>query len=261
MSEGKAGIARNLETKLNIRVIAIIFVISAVYYITIQMPTDFSKLDIFDIWGPLTWASAAIAAFLISKRYWGSQAFAKAYLALGIAIACSTAGETIWIYYENTGQDPYPSIADVFYFGLYPFALVHLIVNKQYFYPKFDISQKIWLIVVPSVIVLAYTFLAIDEWGFYEELPFDLFYGLIFVAGAGVLLSWAILGAAVFRHSVLGKVWLLLAASIVIQSFADVWYYYLEIFEAWNVRHITNTLWMFSWMLMTYALYKHRKVV
>ena len=250
-----------VDSELNYKVIFLIIGLTILHHVGSLVEWDVRGLDPFDIIDPLTMGIMALAAFFVSKRYWGSEVFGTSYLALAIGASLLTAGDVIYIYYENIGEDPYPSIADVFYYGFYPFSLAHVIMNTRYFHRGYNFWQKIWLVSVSAVIVILYMAIAYNEWGDYEELPFDLFYGTIFVAGAAVLLAFAVVGAAVFRHSILGKVWLLLAIGIFIQSIADVWYYFDEIFEAYDITHPTNLLWNFAFMIIIYALYKHRKVI
>jgi len=94
-----------------------------------------------------------------------------------------------------------------------------------------------------------------------HELPFDLFWGDVFVIGGSTTLAFAILGASVFRHSLLKEIWLLLVIGIFLWMLADVWYYYMEIFEAYYSSHPVNTMWMASFLLIIYSLYKHHKVL
>ena len=126
---------------------------------------------------------------------------------------------------------------------------------------KWGKTTKLWLIAFPIVLVAFFTFVSYTEWGVYEELPFDLFYGGIFVAGIGIMLSFAVFGASVFRQSVLGTVWLLLAIGLALFAFADVWYYYLEIFEEFTDLHVVNPIWIASFLTLIYALYKHMKAI
>jgi hypothetical protein len=81
------------------------------------------------------------------------------------------------------------------------------------------------------------------------------------LAYASIELALAVLGAFVFRRSVLKEVWLLLVIGIFIWTVGDIWYVYTELFEAFDNTHPTNTLWMASFMVVIYALYKHQKVV
>jgi hypothetical protein len=200
----------------------------------------------------------SIFGFLVARRYWGSEVFGKAYFALGMAFLMTFIGEIVWSYYTIVLQEePYPSIADIFFFAFYPFAIYHLVRNSLYFKRRLNISTKIWLTMIPIAIVSVYSYLAFAGSG----LMFDFYYGLIFVAAISVTLSFAILGASVFRYSILGTVWLLLALGLMINSVADVWYYYLEIFDQYDEKHVVNSMWMVGYMIVAYALYKHRKTI
>jgi len=93
-----------------------------------------------------------------------------------------------------------------------------------------------------------------------EEDAFDFFFSLScfwFCINPCLSYSWS----TVFRTSVLGTTWLLLATGIFIFTKADVRYYILELTEGYDLAHPTNTLWFLSFMVGIYALYKHRKVI
>jgi len=79
--------------------------------------------------------------------------------------------------------------------------------------------------------------------------------------GSSMVLSFAILGASIFKRGVLGTVWLLLVIGLMINAAGDVWYYNLEIFEAYYDAHPVTTMWYVANMFIIYALYKHLKTV
>jgi hypothetical protein len=139
--------------------------------------------------------------------------------------------------------------------------IYHLVKNSLCFKRKLDISTKIWLTMIPIVIVSVYSYLAFES---NNGFTFDFYYGLIFVAATSVTFSFAILGALVFHYSILGTVWLLLVLGIMINSVGDVWYYYLETIDQYgNLEalkiHAVNSMWMVGYIIVAYALYKHRK--
>jgi len=68
------------------------------------------------------------------------------------------------------------------------------------------------------------------------------------------------LGVMVFRHSNLAMVWILIATGIIIYTISDFWYYLLELFEGFDLSHPTNTLWVLSFMIITYGLILHHKI-
>ncbi len=95
------------------------------------------------------------------------------------------------------------------------------------------------MIAIPVFIVSAYSYLAISENG---GTNFDYYYSLIFVSIAATAIPFAILGAQAFRHSALAVVWSLLAVGLFFHIFADIWYYYLEIFSQYTDTHVVNAL-------------------
>jgi hypothetical protein len=252
---------QSLEHPLNYKMLGVIvglgvsFQLSLFFGFAVPISGTFDTVSLIELVAP---GIPSIFAFLVARRYWGSEVFGKAYFALGMAFLMTFIGEIVWSYYTVVLQeDPYPSIADIFFFAFFPFAIYHLVKNSLYFKRRLDISTKILVTMIPIVIVSVYSYLAFEGSG----LTFDFYYGLIFVAATSVTLSFAILGASVFRYSILGTVWLLLALGLMINSVADVWYYYLELFEEYDEKHVVNSMWIVGYMIVAYALYKHRKTI
>lgn len=203
--------------------------------------------------------AAATAAFVIAKRYKGSIVFGKAYFSLGIAYFSIFLAEVTYVIYEEfLGLDPYPSIADIFFFSLYPFALIHLILNIRFFNSKFSLLDKTWLFVFPASMILVYTFFSLIV---FEEPDFDFYYGIIFVSGSSVTMAFAVLAAKIFHKGALGIAWLLLVLAILANTLGDVWYYYLEVVGEYGLGHPVNLFWYVSYWFIVYALYKHKKTL
>ena len=91
-------------------------------------------------------------------------------------------------------------------------------------------------------------------------LSFDYWFGLAFVVGSSAILGLAIVGITVFEYSRVGIVWLILAGGITINTIADVWYAHLEVLELYTATHLVNSLWFCSWLVISYALFKHYKI-
>jgi hypothetical protein len=240
--------------------LGLIFGLAIVWQIfNAAIPKEEETYDIFELLLTASYIVAALASFHVAKRYWGSEVFGKAYLSLGLAYLMYFVGDLVFFYQENVMKvDPYPSPADIFYFGFYPFAVYHLMKNSFYFKRKFAMKTKLELSASPIGIMISYTVLALYEFG---EFNFNFYYGLVFVGCNAVVLAFAILGAQVFRQSVLGPVWGLIVLAIMIYTFADTWYYHLEIFEQYTDTHIVNMFWLINTILITYALYKHEKTI
>jgi hypothetical protein len=209
--------------------------------------------------GELSPIVCAISSFIVSNRYARSTVFGQAYLALGIGFTAYAIGEIVWDFYIGVLKIyPYPSIADIFFFAQYPFIIFHLIRNIKFFKRKISTITKIWLAAIPVALVLIYSYFTFIQVGY--DL-FDYYYGVPFVAASATTLSFAVLGMQVFRQSLLASVWSLLALGIFLNTFADINYYHLEIFELYTRIHWVNVLWFLAPLLITYSLYRHYKII
>lgn len=249
------------SSTINYKVLGIIFALTIVYQISLYLvdPDEFNVPEALYLAGIF---ACAVSAFIVAKRYRGSEVFSKAYLFLGLAFVSWFIGDVGYVYYDHVLQlDPYPNPFDVGFAISYLFASLHLVLNTRYFRPQWNIEMKIVLVTLPLVMLVGYSLIAYAVWGDYDELSFDIIYGNLFAVGATIELALAILGAVVFRRSILKEVWLLLVIGIFIWTIGDVWYAFAEVFETFDNTHPTNTLWMLSFMIVIYALYKHRKVI
>jgi len=248
------------ENKLNYKAVGIIVILTISYQIYIsEIMLDNGELQFGSITYGLGALISGIFALYVAKRYKGSEIFGITYASLGIGLLLLFAGDATYLYYEHVlEEDPYPSIADVFFILYYPFTAYHLIRNIGYFKKDLNLTSKLFVPGLTLAIVLIFAFISFDD---IEGHSFDFYFGLIFVFGSSLILSLAILGVTVFRRSILGVAWLLLAVGLFLFTFADVWYYYLEIIEEYSDSHFTNTLWITSNMIIVYALYKHKKII
>jgi len=249
----------HIGKSIGIKALVIIAAVTILHqWYLVEFPDD-EEMTIGTFSYGITSLVAGIAAIFVAKRYWGSAVFGKTYLALALAFFLLFIGDSAYIYYEwYTDEAPYPSIADVFFLLFYPFAAFHLIQNIKYFKKDLKWGPKIGVPALVIIIVGIFAYISIDM---IEDEPFDFYFGLMFVLASAVITSLAILGAAVFRDSILGAAWLLLAGGIFAFTFADVWYYYLELVEGYDGTHFVNTLWVMGNTAIIYALYKHKKTI
>ena len=259
-SEGKS--IDNASFGLDYKVLAIIGGLIIAYQIGLFLTADDPGYNITDTVYLMVIGLAATFGIIVAKRYWGSEVFGRSYIFLAIGYLGMLGGDLAFYYYEYILEiDPYPSPFDVGFLIGYFFLSAHLAANVRFFQEKWKSSSKLILIAVPLLVTSVYIVAAYTEWGEYEELPFDIFWGSLFALGSSITLAFAIIGVTVFRKSVLKEVWLLLVAGIFLGMVADVWYYYLETFEAYYSSHVVNTMWVAAYMLVIYALIRHRKII
>jgi hypothetical protein len=214
-------------------------------------------------------------AFLTSRRYSGALVYSKAYVMLGIAFVLMFFAElTYFVYEQILDLDPYPSIADVFFFVFYPMIIAYLIINLKFFAPKLSKGGLALIIGMPIIVTLTYVYFitapytadaALSDFGIFEIIEdfgsFDFYYGIIFIAAASVTLGLAIHTAKIFRGGLIGNAWLILVVGIILNLIGDTWYYYSEVTTGYSLSDPVNLCWYSSYLLILYALYKHKKAL
>jgi hypothetical protein len=286
-----------LGSEINYYVLAAIFTAIVLFDIANALePQVDAELDFFELMRMLGFAAASIFAFSVAKRYSKSKVFGRAYLSLGIGYAFYFMGELLWYVYAigYRIENPYPYWPDIGYFGFYPFAIYHLRTNVHFFRRKLGASQKAILVIIPTGVTLIYLIALLVPIGMdetvgqpslelegestttYRFVPYffnhvwidtsqerdqqywnGVYMGTAYVAASTLTFAFAILGAQVFRHSILGAPWGLLLLGISLNWVADVYYYYSSIyyFDRTNPVH---GIWLAGTMVVCYALYKHR---
>jgi len=81
---------------------------------------------------------------------------------------------------------------------------------------------------------------------------------IYFFAITTLNLSYAIVGAQVFRHTILGNAWGLLLLGIALTAIGDIIYYFSAIYT-YDRTYPDIAFWVFGYMIISYALYLHRK--
>jgi hypothetical protein len=253
-------VPEKLQSSVNPKILLLILgtVVSFQIYLYDAFPNsdDASQLvDVISIINPLI---SSIVAFIVAKKYWGSKIFGKAYLALALGLTMNFLGETVYGIYEILGYDTNFGPMDILFYAFYPLVLTHLILNIRFFKPKISHFTKVWVVAIPIAIISVYSILSFHKQG---EGNFAFYTGLIYVIMSSTILSGTLLGASVFKQGVLGKAWLVLLIGIILQTTGDVWYGYLDTFDQYTLTHPMNLLYYTSYMVITYALYKHQKII
>jgi len=215
---------------------------------------EFSDIDFVYLSLPLL---CAVFSFWVAKHANFSDVFGKAYVSLSIAFIFLFCAEfTYVIVYEIIlQQDPYPSFADIFYLLFYPFAIYHITKTINHF---LDIQVRHYIIIAGIVSLITITYFGLSFDGVVDDV---FLLGIVSVFASSLVFSLSIVAFLAFQKGEMGKVWFILSLGIFLHIFANVWYYYLEMFEAYSGTHIVNTLWVASWIVICYALILHKKMI
>jgi hypothetical protein len=253
-------VPEKIDSPINYKIV--LFIVSSVIAFQFVLTVVFSPnnidliISIVSIINPL---AATIAGFIVTFRYKNSLVFGKSYLLLSLGFLSVFVGEVTYLIYDlGLDIEPYPSIADIFFFAYSPFLIAHLVINIRFFQPKTKFVTKVWVSAIPIIIILSYSWFSLSEIG---EANFDFYYGVIFVSATSITLTLTILGTKIFKEGILGKSWLLLLLGIISLTLADDVYYYLEILGNYDLTHPVNIFWYAGYWIVVYALLKHKESI
>jgi hypothetical protein len=256
-------VSDKLKNPINIKILILIGITVIGFHILVNfylLPEDGEKTG--QIFATITPLTASIIGIIVALRYAGAKVFQKAHFTLAIGYFGIFLGEITYLIYENfyPDLDPYPSIADIFFFIQYPMILIHLFLNIRFFSPKLSIKSKIWIIGFPLSILAIFTILSQTQ----EEdifLNFNYWYGAIFIYFSSLTLCVGVIGVLLFKGGVIAKAWILLVIGILFNTIGDVWYYNLELFDTFSLIHPVNLFWYAGYLLVIYALIKHKNTL
>jgi len=253
-------VPNNLDATINYGILFLIVLFAVIFQFVLTFVFDsddqYIIISIISFTNPLI---AAVVAFVIAHRYKNSHVFGRSYLLLSLSFFSVFLGEIIYLIYDLVLKvEPYPSIADVFFFAYSPFLTAHLIFNIRFFQSSIKLITKLWISAIPVTIVVFYVLFSLYE---IDEINFDFYYGTVFVLATSITLTFTILGTKIFKKGVLGKSWLILLFGILALTFADDWYYYLETFGGYDLTHPVNILWYAGYWIVVYALIKHKEII
>ena len=108
-------VPEKLGSPINYSVLLLIGAIVVIFHIVVNISKDSDALVYgFSMIIP---ATVSVFAFITARRYAGTLVYSRAYKMLGIAFLLMFSAEfTYFVYEQILKLEPYPSIADVFFF-------------------------------------------------------------------------------------------------------------------------------------------------
>lgn len=201
-----------------------------------------------------------VLAISASRKETLKEKINSKFVFLGIGYLLFLSGDIAFYYYDYILEiDPYPSPFDVLFLGGYFLISLHFVSLKKHFQIKLSRKQKSLGIIIPVIISSFYAITSFFQWGRYEGLEFDLFWGTLFTVGSSITLSFAIIIGLKVRER-MHPIWTILVAGVIIGMIAELWYYYLETFEAFYSSHVVNTVWISSFLLIVFTLIKYNNL-
>ncbi len=249
------------------QIILFIFLCLAVWWGALQFigseeTSEFRNL----VWAALYQIIALLGGVwgLAISRSWGGakSVMGRAIISFAIGLLLQVFGQTVFSYYNLllTVDIPYPSIADIGFFGSIPFYIYGIILLSKAsgvaVSLKSFVNQMQAILIPVGMLLLSYYFF-LREYEFEGVNPLQVFLDFGYPLGQAIYVSIAILTYLLSRK-VLGGVMknkvLFLLAALVVQYLADYNFLYQAINETWSNGGYGDFIYMVAYFLMAVGL-------
>ncbi len=138
-----------------------------------------------------------------------------------------TLAETTWFLFVMAGEDPYPSIADVFWIAGYIPFIVGLGLSAKSIKMKFQKSTLVIWIVLS--IVLAISVIAIDVYPLIvEEFNIETLVAVTYPIADVLVIIPALVLVLKYRSGEIARPWAILIIGFFLTAIGDIWYVFEE---------------------------------
>ncbi|HSD04182.1 MAG TPA: hypothetical protein VLB45_00315 [Nitrosopumilaceae archaeon] len=210
------------------------------------------------IYGPIIIILTVLAIISASTSDLKSD-HGKAWLFFVLGAISWAIAEHLWMIYELVlEEDPFPSAADFFYLGGYPFVFLFMIYYLKFI--RTAISKKI--IVAASLVALAigapsiYLSYDLDS----EISTFDLILATTYPIVDAIIFVPAMIGVILFFSGRVNFMWTLMCIGIISLTLADAGFLAAEYDGSYYTGHPIDILFIWTYVLFSFGIYDHIKI-
>lgn len=200
---------------------------------------------------------------------WTRSLMGKAILVLSLGLFAEEFGQLVFSYYNIFAGIvvPYPSLADVGFFGNIPLYLIGIVLLGKASGVQFTLkklSHKIQLVLLPAAILLISYALFLQGYEFDWSIPLKIFLDFGYPMGQAIYVSIALLIYSLSKNILggimRGKILFLLIAFIA-QYVADFNFLFQSSRGTWQNGGYGDYLYLFAYFLMTIGLLQLKTVL
>ncbi|MBM2819201.1 MAG: Histidine kinase [Nitrosarchaeum sp.] len=177
----------------------------------------------------------------------------KALLFFTLGASFRFIAEQIWQVYDHVYDvDPFPSIADIFYVGTYPFFIAFLFISLAPI--RKSISKKIWLfsIILSTIFLIPSILISIDN--LEGESSFSTAIALAYPIMSAIQLTPAIVGIMFLAKKGANFSWMLLLFGFLFIGVSDTFFLFTEIDDSYYDGHPVDLMFLYAFVSLIFSL-------
>ena len=254
------------------QIIVIYLIVQFVWWVKLHLigGLDTNEAYLFNISYGFIGLIGGINGIFISTRFWdGTKSLVgKAILLLSCGLLFEWIASLIWGYYNIilAIEIPYPSIADVFFFGMIPFyafAMINLAAASGIKISLQQYNAKVLAVIIP-LIMLTISYLLFLTEGLDTSNPVRMFFDLAYPLGEAITLSIAILTYLLTKKYLGGmmkKIVKFVLLAYLVQFVADYWFLFKALQGTYYNGGMVDLLYAVALASMSIAILQFGEVV
>jgi len=171
-----------------------------------------------------------------------------------IAMLCFAIGSTSWFVAEQIwqilavvfNQDPFPSMADVFYLFGYPFFIAFLILYLKPIKQTITKQTNVFAAIISIVFLIPSLHVLIDY--YQEDATLSIFIGLLYPILGAVLLFLSLLGITFFVRGTQTYFWTFVFIGFLIFTISDTLFLFTVLDDSYYDGQITDLLYLIGYI-------------
>lgn len=197
---------------------------------------------------------------IISTIKFGIKSYqGKAWLFFVLGAMSWAVAEHLWTIIDLVYEaDTFPSIADFFYLGGYPFIFLFCI---YYLKPvKNAISRKIIILAISLSVAITIPgiYFAYQP---YPDIPlFEVVLATSYPIVDAIILVPALIGLILFFNGKVNFLWTLMCIGIIVLAAADTGFLVTEFDDSYYTGHPVDILFVWTYVLFSYGVYDHIRI-
>jgi hypothetical protein len=210
------------------------------------------------------------ASVMIAFKVWGGwkSMMGRMLIFIGVGLFMEWLGICVWLYYNLRGiAAPYPSVADVGYFGLVPMYVMASVLLARATGVRFGlkgIQAKLLSAALPLVALTLAFALFIRKIGFSEENPLKLFFDLAYPIGEIIPVTVAVLVLVLATRMLRGGVMRGRVVFLVAAFFAQFVAEYVFLYQAGAGTYVNagtaDLLYATSYLTMCISIFSYSRI-
>lgn len=218
---------------------------------------DIAKITSSMLYIPIPGA-LVVFSVIIAKRFGKIGKHGYAWMSfIGLAVSWFIA-EQIWLVEEIAyNNDPFPSLADVFYFAGYPFLMIFSIYYLKPVRKAISKSIFCFAVIASTILSIPAIYIAYTN---YNENALETALSTLYPVVDTIVMIPALIGLLLFFKGEVNFLWSLACLAILCNVVGDTGFQIMSLNESYYTGSILEIPYLWAYLFFTFGVYSHIQI-